>query len=249
MRRATAPKREKQVQMTKELALPQASRQSLVSSVIGAIRAQVETGAWAIGERIPKEAELAEKLQVSRNTVREAVSVLSHAYVLEVRQGDGTYVRSNFDPTEIMRRVSRAGILAHFEVRAILEQGAARLAAIRRTEEEVKELARLLEERGDTPAKEDFAIFAERDVAFHFGIVRAAHNEALEELFRYFAASAVTNTHALLLELEHLGRDADKALHEAVLHAIEAGLPDEAAKAAQTLMNWATGIVAERLNR
>ena len=142
---------------------------------------------------------------MSRNTVREAVSVLSHANVLEVRQGDGTYVRSNVDPTEIMRRVSRAGILAHFEVRAILEQGAARLAAMRRTEEEVKELACLLEERGDAPAKEDFAIFAERDFAFHFGIVRAAHNEALEELFRYFAASAIANTHALLTELEHAG--------------------------------------------
>src|SRR5271156_2510334 len=159
MHRAAAPKREKQVQMSKELALPQASRRSLVSSVIGAIRAQVETGAWPIGERIPKEAELAEKLQVSRNTGREAGSVLSHANILEVRQGPGTYVRSNVDPTEIMRRVSRAGILAHFEVRAILEQGSARLAAMRRAEEEVQEFSRLLEERGDTPAKGDFATF------------------------------------------------------------------------------------------
>ena len=58
-------------------------------------------------------------------------------------------------------------------------RGAARLAAIRRTEEEVKELACLLEKRGDAPAKEDFAIFAERDFAFHFGIVRAAHNEVV----------------------------------------------------------------------
>jgi DNA-binding FadR family transcriptional regulator len=67
--------------------------------------------------------------------------VLSHTKVLEVRQGDGTYVRSKVDPTEIMRRVSHAGILAHFEVRAILEQGAARFATMRRTEEEVEELS------------------------------------------------------------------------------------------------------------
>jgi DNA-binding FadR family transcriptional regulator len=247
MRRATA--REEKVKMTKEFALPQASRRSLVSSVIETIRAQVESGAWPIGERIPKEAELAEKLQVSRNTVREAVSVLSHANILEVRQGDGTYVRSNVDPTEIMRRVSRAGILAHFEVRAILEQGAARLAAMRRTEEEVAELARLLEERGDAPAREDFATFAERDIAFHFGIVRAAHNEALEELFRYFAASAIANTHALLTELEHLGQGVDNASHEAVLRAIEAGLPDQAAEAVQRLMNWVKTTVTELPNR
>ncbi|HEY1855681.1 FadR/GntR family transcriptional regulator [Acidocella sp.] len=235
--------------MVKEFALPQASRRSLVSSVIEAIRAQVETGAWPIGERIPKEAELAEKLQVSRNTVREAVSVLSHANVLEVRQGDGTYVRSNIDPAEIMRRVSRAGSLAHFEIRAILEQGPARLAAMRRTEAEVKELTRLFEERGDAPAKEDLATFAERDIAFHFGIVRASHNEALEELFRYFAASAIANTHALLNELEHLGQGADKAMHEAILRAIEAGLPDQAAEAVQTLMKSITTSVAELPNR
>jgi len=91
--------------MSTSVTLPQAPRRSLVESTMDLIRAQIEGGAWKVGERIPKEQELADMLQVGRNTVREAIRVLSHANVLEVRQGDGTYVRSNVDPAEVMRRV------------------------------------------------------------------------------------------------------------------------------------------------
>jgi DNA-binding FadR family transcriptional regulator len=225
--------------------LPQAPRRSLVEAAIDLIRSQVETGAWKLGERIPKEAELADMLQVSRNTVREAVRVLSHANILEVRQGDGTYVRSSTDPAEIMRRVSRASLREHFEVRAILEQGAARLAAMRRTDEDLKQLARLLEERGDIPKNGDYAAFVDRDVAFHLAIAHAAHNTALEELYRYFAASARSNTHALVMELEQDTPGADAASHAKILFAIERQLPDQAAHVARDLMTSITNKLAE----
>ena len=81
--------------------LPSAPRRSLVDVTIELMRTQIEEGRWQVGERIPKEAELAEMLKVGRNTVREAVRVLSHARVLDVRQGDGTYVRLSVDPAEV----------------------------------------------------------------------------------------------------------------------------------------------------
>lgn len=84
--------------MNNRFTLPQAPRRSLVDSTIELIRGQIEGGAWKVGERIPREQELAEMLEVGRNTVREAIRVLSHGQVLEVRQGDGTYVRTNIDP-------------------------------------------------------------------------------------------------------------------------------------------------------
>jgi DNA-binding FadR family transcriptional regulator len=202
--------------MSMPLTLPQAPRRSLVESAIDLIRAQVETGAWKLGERIPKEAELAEMLQVSRNTVREAVRVLSHANILEVRQGDGTYVRSNVDPSES-----------------------------RRTAEDVEQLSRLLEERGDIPESGDLTAFVDRDVAFHMGIAQAAHNSALEELYRYFAAASHANTHALLLELEQDAPGTDDASHARILAAIERRLPDEAAQAARDLMASITNRLAE----
>ncbi len=213
--------------------LPQAPRMSLVESTIGLIRAQIEGGAWKVGERIPKETELADMLQVGRNTVREAIRVLSHADVLEVRQGDGTYVRSSVDPAEIMRRVSRSSLRDHFELRAILETEAARLAASRRTEEDLERLGKLLEVRGDAPAQDELAGFVDRDLAFHAAIAKATHNTALEELYRYFSTAIRLNTRAALMErdLPEPGR----AAHARIVDAIERQDPERAAKAARAV--------------
>ncbi len=165
--------------MSTQLSLPQAPRMSLVESTIGLIRSQIESGAWKVGERIPKEAELADMLQVGRNTVREAIRVLSHAHVLEVRQGDGTYVRTNIDPAETMRRISRSSLRDHFELRAILETEAARLAAARRTDDDLHQLGRPLKARGSASGQGGLAGFVERDTAFHAAIAKAAHTAAL----------------------------------------------------------------------
>lgn len=170
------------------LLLPQAPRRSLVETAIDLIRNQVESGAWKVGERIPKEAELAEMLQVGRNTVREAIRVLSHARLLEVRQGDGTYVRASVDSAEVMRRVARASLLDHFEMRAVLEAAAARIAAERRTDEDIERLSRLLEARGEADDAIDRNTFVDNDAAFHLAIAQASHNQALADLYRYFAS-------------------------------------------------------------
>jgi len=79
--------------------LTAANRRSLVDNTIDSIRAAILAGTWPIGARVPTETELASLLAVSRNTVREAVSALAHSGLLEVRQGDGTYVRSQTDAT------------------------------------------------------------------------------------------------------------------------------------------------------
>ena len=156
--------------MNNRFTLPQAPRRSLVDSTIELIRDQIEGGAWKVGERIPKEQELAEMLQVGRNTVREAIRVLSHGQVLEVRQGDGTYVRTNVDPVEVMRRVGRSDLREHFALRNMLEAEAARLAAAHRSKADVGLLRRLLNARGEREQHVSSAAFAEADTAFHCAI-------------------------------------------------------------------------------
>lgn len=111
--------------------LQAAGRQSLVDTVVDALRAQLAAGEWKVGDRIPTEHALAEQLQVGRNTVREAVRVLVHAGMLRSRQGEGTFVVSTADPGEIMRGIQRSGIRDVLEVRVALEAEAARLAALR----------------------------------------------------------------------------------------------------------------------
>jgi DNA-binding FadR family transcriptional regulator len=214
--------------------LPQVGRTSLVDSTIEVIRSQVESGAWKVGERVPKEAELAEMLHVGRNTVREAVRVLSHAKMLEVRQGDGTYVRSSVDPTEIMLRVSRSSLRDHIELRLILEAEAARLAAVRRTEEDLAELRRLLDARGDADNPEELEGFVDRDMAFHFAVMTSAHNTAIEELYRYFDSAIRFSTLALLTDQKL--PEPGLAAHARIFEAIERQDPNAAAQAARALL-------------
>ncbi|MDQ6917883.1 MAG: GntR family transcriptional regulator, partial [Candidatus Dormibacteraeota bacterium] len=67
---------------------------SVTDDAIDKIRALIVSGQWGPGDRLPPEAELAARLGLSRNSLREAVRALSMVRVLEVRQGDGTYVSS-----------------------------------------------------------------------------------------------------------------------------------------------------------
>ncbi len=104
---------------------------------IETIRELIASGEWGPGTRLPREADLAAQLGLSRNSLREAVRALSLARVLEVRQGDGTYV-SSLEASELLEPTSLATnllqgrtVLELFEVRRMLEPEAAALAALR----------------------------------------------------------------------------------------------------------------------
>ncbi|AWK88432.1 FadR/GntR family transcriptional regulator [Azospirillum thermophilum] len=211
-------------------------RRSLVETAIGMMRAELERGGWPVGSRIPPEAELAAALQVSRNTVREAIRVLSHAGMLEVRQGNGTYVRSPVDPAETMRRIARTTLRDHLELRCTLEVQAAGLAALRRTDSDLERIRGALEARGDTAAKEpgDAALeaFIDRDIAFHMAVAEAAHNVALAELYRYFTGTMRGQLRAALRDSAL--PEPDLPAHHAVADAIAArdrAAAEEAARA------------------
>ena len=73
----------------------------VTDEAIDRIRELVASGEWQPGMRLPREADLAKQLGLSRNSLREAVRALSLARVLEVRQGDGTYV-SSLEPGELL---------------------------------------------------------------------------------------------------------------------------------------------------
>src|SRR5258707_13310993 len=124
--------------------------QSVTSEAIDKIQGLIVSGSWGPGDRLPKESELAAQLGLSRNSLREAVRALSQLRVLEVRQGDGTYV-SSLEPDLLLEST---GFISHlllgdtaldlYEVRRILEAAAASLAAARIDEDGKLELARSL---------------------------------------------------------------------------------------------------------
>src|SRR5947208_16618638 len=122
-------------------------RAGLVDQVIEQLREAIKQGEWQVGQRIPTETALAESLGVGRNTVREAVRALAHSGLLEVRQGDGTYVRATSEVSGAIRRLCGTELRAVLQVRRTLEVEGARLAAASRTQEEVDGLWSLLARR------------------------------------------------------------------------------------------------------
>ncbi|MBM0260497.1 FadR/GntR family transcriptional regulator, partial [Micromonospora sp. 4G55] len=123
-------------------------------------------------------------LGVGRNTVREAVRALVHAGVLECRQGSGTYVVSTDELAPVVaRRLTDDRMAEVIEVRRAFEVEAARLAALRRTPEDLAALDAALATREAAWRSGRVAEFVEADAALHTAVVAAAHNGMLAELY------------------------------------------------------------------
>src|SRR4051794_7880573 len=146
------------------------------------------------GARLPREADLALQLGLSRNSLREAVRALALINILDVRQGDGTYVTS-LDPNLLLDALTFVvdfhrddSVLDFLRVRRILEPAAAAMAAQRVTPEEVQAMRAVLEEtRPDAPAEELLAT----DIEFHRLVSTASGNSVLASLIE--SLSSPTN--------------------------------------------------------
>lgn len=197
-------------------------RSPLVDLAVAQLREQVLSGQWAVGGRLPAETELAQRLEVGRSTVREAVRALVHAGLLETRQGSGTYVRSVTPEAGWEPRLRRAAVLDAYEVRQALEVQAARLAASRRTDADLAALHSCLAERERARAHGKDARFIELDLAFHRAVVAAAHNPLLAEMFDSFVA-VLREALLTVVTDSGLGDVGADAAHARLAEAIEAG--------------------------
>jgi DNA-binding FadR family transcriptional regulator len=209
-------------------------RRGLVDQVISQLREAVRQGEWPIGERIPTEPELAASLGVGRNTVREAVRALSHSGLLEVRQGDGTYVRATSEVSGAIRRLCGDELREVLQVRRLLEVEGARLAATARTDGELARLHDLHDRRDAAQRESRFDDFVRIDAEFHLAVVACAHNALLTELYRglteVITASVAATTH------EELG-PAERIQHRGIVDAIAARDPARAAAEATTFLD------------
>lgn len=158
-------------------------RTGLVDQVIGQMRELMSSGEWPLGTRIPCEADLVTALGVGRNTLREAIRALSHAGLLEVRQGDGTFVRATNELSAAVRRLCGAELRQILEVRRALEVEGARLAATARDQDDLRELDALLRSRDEGVRRRDSEQVVLNDAEFHLRLVAAAHNPLLIGLY------------------------------------------------------------------
>ena len=201
-------------------------RAGLVDQVIEQMRSAITSGEWPVGQRIPPEPELVTALGVGRNTVREAVRALSHAGLLEVRQGDGTFVRATSEISGAVRRMCGTELKEVLQVRRTLEMEGARLAAKHRTDAELARLTELLRKRDAAMEAEQWAEVIEHDTAFHVLLVQCSHNTLLAELYQGLT-EAVKASVAASVDTSQPGQD--QVSHTGLLHAVRDGDQEKAA--------------------
>ena len=155
---------------------------AVTDDAIEAIKQMIVAGELGPGDRLPREADLADRLGLSRSSLREAVKALTLIKVLTVRQGDGTYVTS-LDPAMLMDALGFVvdfhrddSVLQFLEVRRILEPAAAAIAAIAMPREQITGLADLLDE---LPPEPDIEELVANDFEFHGRIAAATGNPLL----------------------------------------------------------------------
>jgi DNA-binding FadR family transcriptional regulator len=158
----------------------------LVEQATQHLREQITQGEWPVGTRLPGENALAKTLGVGRSTVREALRALAGAGLVQARQGSGVFVIATEPAEDWPARLRRAAITDVYEVRMMVETQAARMAAQRRTEEDVAALEEALAARARAASRDD-AAFVDADIALHAAVVAAAGNPVLTDLFAEFA--------------------------------------------------------------
>ncbi|WP_020495017.1 FadR/GntR family transcriptional regulator [Sciscionella marina] len=169
------------------MALDPIDKTTTLTKVTERLRAELDSGRWPIGTRIPGELVLAGELDVSRPLLREAIRGLTNLGMLEARRGSGTYVRSTASPEAILSSLDTAEVREIYEVQLAYDVQAAGLAANRRTGQDLDRLRGLLEARNRAEDdRADVEGFASADAEFHLAIVQAAGNPLLLELYRYF---------------------------------------------------------------
>lgn len=139
----------------------------------------IRQGQLQPGDRLPPERELADRLGVSRSSVREALRILELHGLVARRPGTGTVIAGG-TPQGLVRSLTQLALHDVIELRLIVEPAVAALAAERATPPDISRLEDILREqeaqiqRGETGAA--------ADAAFHLAIAQATHNRALVRL-------------------------------------------------------------------
>ncbi|MFR9724788.1 FadR/GntR family transcriptional regulator [Streptomyces sp. MS19] len=205
------------------------ARTRLYEQVVERLRSHVADGGLRAGDRLPPERELAQRLGVSRASVRQAIVVLEVQGLVEVRHGGGTYlVGDSLDAEPVERLMERRRRLPDvLEAREALETKLAELAAERRTEDDLAAMAAALDHMEREIAGGGHGV--EGDRLFHAAVTAAAHSALLAEFMRSIAEQiAESRTESL----RQPGRPARSlAQHRTIREAIAAGRPGPAATA------------------
>lgn len=156
-------------------------KETIVNQIINEIIDSIVNGNYKAGMKLPNEFELIEEMQVSRNSLREAMKILSAMGIVEIKRGDGTYVCSQINPTMFDKVVYSMIYDASssdelLELRQVLDEATVQLAIDKVTEEEMEQLQRNIDEMREAIRAHDIEQMKKNDLEFHLMLIDFCKN-------------------------------------------------------------------------
>ncbi|QVQ53484.1 FadR family transcriptional regulator [Spiractinospora alimapuensis] len=223
-------------------------RASAVSEIVSQLVSRILAGDIPPGGKLPPERRLAENLGVGRSAIREALKALDLLGLIEIRQGDGTYLSQG--TSSLLPQVVEWGMLLGtpqtldlIETRSHLEVILARLAAERITDDEASALRTCLTRMGFAESAADFA---RADTEFHLTIAAAARNQVLSDIL----SSIKSLLHVWVLRVIRQTGERESVIeqHQAILDAVVSRSPDGAAAAMDQHMRTVTARLRQSID-
>jgi GntR family transcriptional repressor for pyruvate dehydrogenase complex len=214
-------------------------RTKISEDIAGQIKRLIVDGKLKPGDRLPPERELIKQLGVSRPSLREALNSLVTMGFLEVRQAKRTFVKSITsklieDPLSLLIKADTQKIFDLIEVRKAIETWAAYHAAQKASEEDVEQLAIIINEM--KKAFEEGRTWEKEDADFHLAIAKATHNtihmhimSGIYDLLKESMAKIFIDRKKVRKLMNH---------HLQIFHAIKSRSPDKARQKTLDHLNY-----------
>jgi GntR family transcriptional repressor for pyruvate dehydrogenase complex len=198
------------------------------AQVVEHVRREIEAGRLGPGDRLPPERELAQKMGVSRPSLRSGLRTLQAMGIIHARRGAGTFIvegppRLGKGPLQFLAALHGFTLDQIYEARRMLEVGAAGLAAERATGEHIAAMAD--EITSMFASLEDPQVFLRHDLGFHRAVASASGNPIVATIIGTLT-EIIWETGRLSLE-ESLLRDSAET-HRRIYDAVKARSPERA---------------------
>ncbi|MFC4223028.1 FadR/GntR family transcriptional regulator [Lysinibacter cavernae] len=229
------------------------ARKSLVSVVADELLDRIVAGELGPNSVVPTEQDLMAQHDVSRMTVREALSALQAQNIIRVERGRGTFVNPVHDwkALEPAMRATEATLSDEvaakqlIDLRRMIENGAIGLSALNRSQTDIEELDLLLEEMIDAHERDNLDDFVRADIAMHDLWFRSARNVFVSVLLN--PLDRVLYTRRRDASSMSAVQSSVISHHSSILEAVRRRDPEAARKAMDEHMNQATAVVTELL--
>lgn len=222
------------------------TRQKASHQVLAQLKEGISNGTFPVGEKLPSENLLAEAFGVSRVPVREALGILEVSGIISSRQGGGHRVEqhsllSKYQPL-VLEIADPGEVEALLEMREVIEQQAACMAAERHTEQELRAIELALNDFKRCTLDEGL-IGHREDYLFHHAIMQASHNpffvQILDNMHELYLGVLVYSLSKNLDRQDERQRVIDE--HQRVFMAIKARDPAAATAAMQNHLSNVRG--------